>query len=144
MNEAATILPNMKVYPIRLLPGQDLIKQLHQTAVSSDINAGWILSAVGSLTKYYIRFANQSQPAIASGHFEILALNGIVSDKGCHLHIMISDENGNVRGGHVLSGCIIYTTVEIIIGYTDGYTFDRAYDSSTGYKELAIVEKPTQ
>lgn len=143
MNEAATILPNIDIYAIRLLPGEDLIKQLQQIAQVRSIEAGWIVSAVGSLTDFSIRFANQPHPTQGSGHFEIIALSGIVSVKGCHLHILIADEQGQVRAGHLTAGCIIYTTAEIIIGFTNKYAFNRACDGSTPWKELVIVEKHT-
>lgn len=45
------------------------------------------------------------------GHFEIVSLVGTVDPDGQHhLHISISDADGNVFGGHVLSDHIIYTT----------------------------------
>lgn len=144
MNEAATILPNIDIYAIRLLPGQDLIKSLQHIAEEKSIDAGWIASAVGSLTEYSIRFANQSQPAHASGHFEIIALNGTVSAKGCHLHIMIADEKGDVKAGHLTAGTIIYTTAEVIIGFSNKYVFNRINDGSTPWKELSIEEKHSQ
>ena len=144
MNKAATILPNIGVYAIRLFPGEDLIQRLQQIAEEQGISAGWIMSAVGSLTEYSIRFANQSQPDQSRGYFEIASLNGIVSNKGCHLHITIADTKGHVQGGHVSKGNVIYTTAEIILGYTDKYIFDRKHDGSTPWKELSIEEKPTQ
>ena len=45
------------------------------------------------------------------GHFEIVSLVGTVDQDGQHhLHISISDAEGNVFGGHVYEKHIIYTT----------------------------------
>ena len=143
MNKAATILPNIKIYAIRLLPGEDLINALQDLATTQEINAGWIMSAVGSFTKFSIRFADQPQPVTGSGHFEMVGLTGVISNRGCHLHIIIADENGLLKGGHLSQGCIIYTTAEIIVGYTDKYTFDRIKDGSTPWQELLIEENNT-
>jgi len=48
---------------------------------------------------------------VKKGHFEIVSLVGTLDPDGQHhLHISISDANGNVFGGHVLSDHIVYTT----------------------------------
>ncbi len=140
MNEATTTLPNINIYAIRLLPGQDLKNALQTFLEKNKINAGWIFSAVGSLTTYSIRFANQSTASAGNGYFEIVGLTGIVSDKGSHLHVIISDGRGDCLAGHLMEGCVVYTTVEIIIGSTNKYRFDRVNDGSTSWKEL-IIEK---
>ena len=143
MNEATTTLPTLNIYAFRLLPGQDIKIQIEEFARNNSINAGWICSTVGSLTTCNIRFANQPTASKECGYFEIVGLTGIVSDKGCHLHIIISDEQGAVKGGHLVEGCIIYTTAEIIIASTNKYSFDRMNDGSTRWKELYIAENPT-
>jgi predicted DNA-binding protein with PD1-like motif len=107
----------------------------------NNIEAGCVLACVGSLTDYNIRFANQSTSSAAEGHFEIIHLSGTISCNGCHLHMSFSDKNGNVLGGHLLSGNMIYTTAEIIIAELPGLEFKRIIDSATGWKELEITTK---
>jgi predicted DNA-binding protein with PD1-like motif len=63
---------------------------------------------------------------------------GTLSLHGIHLHISISDKNGKTIGGHLVEGCIIYTTAEIVIGTSEDFIFMRAVDQNTGYKELEI------
>ena len=67
-----------------------------------------------------------------------MALSGTVSTHGCHLHLAISDGKGDMKGGHLLEGCTVYTTAEIIIGATTELTFTREIDETTGWKELQI------
>ncbi|PWU04156.1 MAG: hypothetical protein C5B52_02030 [Bacteroidetes bacterium] len=123
---------------IRLKPGMDLKRELDLLTKEEKIEAGWILSAVGSLTNYVIRFANQPKAATAIGHFELVSLTGTLSKNGSHLHISISNEKGATIGGHLLEGCLIYTTMEIIIEKSNEYSFTRKKDKETGWKELAI------
>ena len=64
---------------------------------------------------------------------------GTLSKDGVHIHISVSDTNGNTIGGHLMNGCIINTTAEVIILNLDKFLFERNYDESTGYKELEIT-----
>lgn len=127
-------------YAFRLKPGEDLCKGIQQFVKDHDIRAGWIQACVGSLATYNIRFANKSTPSTDTGHFEIVGLSGTLSNKGSHLHISIADGTGKMIGGHLLTGCIIYTTAEIIITASARYIFSRAMDGSTPWKELQITE----
>lgn len=141
MNKDTTSLPNIRIHPIRLKPGQDLRKEIQAFVDNNQIEAGWIASAAGSLTAYAIRYANQSDPATGHGYFEIVGLSGIISVNGSHIHICIADEKGVATGGHLADGCIIYTTAEIIIQSSDAYVFERANDGTTPWKELQVFIK---
>jgi len=63
---------------------------------------------------------------------------GTLSQDGSHLHITLSDEEGNCIGGHVKEGCLVYVTAEIVIVELDGVNFSREFDKETGFKELVI------
>ena len=134
-------MDNNKVYVFRLKPGEDLRKSIEAIVKEKNIEAGWINTCVGSLADYTIRFANQQQGTSGSGHFEIVNLTGTVSVNGSHLHISISDSTGKTSGGHLLEGCKIYTTAEIVIGSTTAYEFKRKKDGTTEWEELQINEK---
>jgi predicted DNA-binding protein with PD1-like motif len=126
------------VHAIRLKPGMDLKQALQDFINLHNILAGCIMGCVGSLTRYHLRFANRETGSIQDGFFEITSLTGTVSVHGSHLHITVSDNSGSLIGGHLLDGCIIYTTVELIIGEIKDLVFDRVTDENTGWKELAI------
>ncbi len=125
----------------RLTPGQDLKKELQDFVDTNSIAAGWVNTCVGSLTHYAIRFANQESPTLDAGHFEILSLSGTVSCNGSHLHICIADENGRAIGGHLTEGCLVYTTVEIVISATGELFFSRETDPETGFRELKVTSR---
>ena len=134
-------MDNNKVYVFRLKPSEDLRKSIEAIVKEKNIEAGWINTCVGSLTDYTIRFANQQEGVRVSGHFEIVSLTGTVSVNGSHLHICISDSTGKTIGGHLLEGCKIYTTAEIVIGSTMSYEFKRRKDGTTEWEELQVNEK---
>lgn len=131
----------MKVFALRLKPNQDLKQSLKNFAIEQDIQAGFILTAIGSLKQATIRFANQSISTVLTNKFEIISLNGTLATEGIHLHIAIADQEGKILGGHLDDGCIIYTTAEIVIGVSKEFNFIRTIDQQTGYKELEIIPK---
>ncbi len=132
-------MQTISTYPFRLHPGQDLKEEIQKLVDEKHIKAGWISTGIGSLTKYHIRFANQEKGHSGSGHFEIVSLSGTVSVNGSHIHISISDSAGNTIGGHLLNGCIIFTTAEIVVLSNDHFEFRRENDGSTIWKELRVV-----
>lgn len=129
------------IVAFRLKPGEDLKEGIEKVVKENNISAGWIATAVGSLTDFAIRFANEPEAATGKGHFEIISLVGTVSTNGSHLHISISDSTGQTIGGHLVKGCKVYTTAEIVIQSTGKYEFKREKDGTTPWEELQIKEK---
>jgi predicted DNA-binding protein with PD1-like motif len=131
----------MKIFALRLKPNQDLKDTLKNFVTSNNIEAGFILTTVGSLKQATLRFANQNDSKVLQDKFEIVSLVGTLSTHGIHLHISISDKDGKTIGGHLEKGCLIYTTAEIVIGVSEDFIFLRTVDENTGYKELEIQPK---
>lgn len=129
---------NAAFYAFRLEPGTDLMEFLQEIALTKELNAGFIVTAVGSLTKCTIRYANKPIGTEVTGHFEIVSLVGIVAKTGCHVHISLSDGSGTMLGGHLLRGSSVYTTCEIVIGNMLNTTFTREPCCKSGYDELVV------
>jgi predicted DNA-binding protein with PD1-like motif len=129
------------VHAFRLIPGQDLKDEIIKFLDHNKINAGWIITAVGSLTQTNLRFANQSAGNKKKDYFEIVSLAGTVSMHGVHLHLCVSDSSGNTIGGHLLNENIVYTTVEIILGESKEMEFTRENDGTTSWAELQIKKR---
>jgi predicted DNA-binding protein with PD1-like motif len=72
------------------------------------------------------------------GHFEIVSLVGTVGMTGSHLHLSISDGHGRMLGGHLLDGCLVYTTAEIVMASFPNLVFRREMCENSGYPELVI------
>lgn len=131
----------MQTYSFRLRPGQDLKAELDAFIRQRDIGAGAVLTCVGSLTDVTLRLANQEGPSVWQGHFEIVSLVGTLSTNGSHLHLSVSDSTGRTIGGHLLDGCKIYTTAEIVVGVMPALIYTRESDPTFGYKELVVRKR---
>ena len=125
-------------------PGTDLRKSLQEFAAQEKLTAGVIVTCVGSLTQYNLRFAHQKAGTQATGFFEIVSLVGTVSESSLHLHLCISDEDGNTKGGHLLENNLVYTTAEIALAKLPDIEFRRVHDDASGYRELEVRERSTR
>jgi hypothetical protein len=132
----------MKTHTFRLKPQQDLFDSIEDFVKQNNIEAGCILSSVGSLTHATLRLANREYFNEYEVHFEIVSMTGTVSIHGSHIHVAISDGDGVTIGGHLVSGCKIYTTAEIVLLEMDDVVYKRElYENDSGYEELVIYKK---
>jgi predicted DNA-binding protein with PD1-like motif len=128
----------MQAITFRLKPGKDLFNEIEAVVVEQNIEAGCVLSAVGSLTHAMLRLANRDYYSEYDGHFEIVSMTGTVSVHGSHLHISISDGDGKTIGGHLVPGCEIYTTAEMVLGIFENVVYKREFAEDSGYEELVV------
>lgn len=128
----------LKTHALRLKPGQDLKKSLNELIKVNSIQAGVVISSVGSLSELNVRLANSSKNLNLKQPFEIVSLNGTLCVDGVHLHLSVADEKGQCWGGHLLDGNLILTTCELVILDSSNFQFERQLDPVTGYKELVI------
>lgn len=131
----------MQAITFRLRPGQDLFAEIERAVSGNHIEAGCILSAVGSLTHATLRLANREFSSSYDDHFEIVSMTGTVSTHGSHLHLSISDEDGKTIGGHLEPGCTIYTTAEMVLAIFDDVVYKREFAADSGYEELVVYNK---
>ena len=137
----APAAPPLAMHALRLKPGDDLLLALQRFVDERGIEAGWVAACAGSLTDWTLRFADRPDGAAASGRFEIVALSGTVSKHGSHLHLAVSDGEGRTTGGHLLAGCRVYTTAEVVLGEARDLVFTRAVDGTTPWRELQIARR---
>jgi len=130
----------MQNYTFRLSPGQDLFDSIQAFVMKKHIQAGCILSGVGSLRHATLRLADREYNSEYEGPFEIVSITGTISVHGSHLHISISDGDGKTIGGHFESGCKIYTTAEIVTAVFDDLVYKRELAADSGYEELAVYQ----
>ena len=131
----------MKTHAIRLRRGADLLRSIEAFCAQKAIRAGVLLSGVGCVTRGRVRDASGVTIVDIPQPLEIVSLMGTVSEKRCHLHVSFSKEDLSVVGGHLVEGCIINTTCELVIGELDGWVYDVEFDAETGYDELIIREE---
>ncbi|HQV94570.1 MAG TPA: DNA-binding protein [Anaerolineales bacterium] len=128
----------MQNYTFRLRSGQDLFDSIQEFVNEKQIQAGCVISSVGSLRRAVLRFANNRSFSEIEKFFEIASITGVVSIHGSHLHISISDGDGQTIGGHMESGCKIYTTAEVVLLAFDDLSYRREYADDSGYEELVV------
>jgi uncharacterized protein len=130
--------PTMENYTFRLKPGKDLFDSIEAFVHEKHIGAGCVLSGVGSLAHATLRLANRDFSSEYQGPLEIVSITGTLSIHGSHLHIAISDGDGKTIGGHLESGCKIYTAAEIVLAVFNDVIYRREFAEDSGYDELMV------
>ncbi|XP_072218085.1 bifunctional protein GlmU-like [Leuresthes tenuis] len=133
---------SLQVHAVRFGPGQELLGSLQAFVEERRLRAPFIISCVGSVTKARLRLANATatnanEVMHLSGRFEIVSLVGTLN-RDAHLHISLSDAQGNTVGGHVLGDLQVFTTAEVVIGDAVELLFTREMDERTGFPELEV------
>ena len=129
----------------RILPGKDLYNTLKLYA-SVDKDASFaIVTCVGSLKKCVVRMAGATPENVKivtiDGPLEIVSVVGTITGSGIHVHISVSDKDGNTKGGHLMPGSIVDTTAEVVLANlaASNIKMTREFDPQTGFNELKIV-----
>jgi len=132
----------MHAHAFRLTPGLDLKAELQRLTDAHGFRAGCILSCVGSLSQARLRMPGASgEPEVFKTFaepMEIVSLAGTLGPDGLHVHISLSRADGACIGGHLVQGCIVHTTAELVIGALADVEFRRPMDPATGYNELSV------
>ncbi|MCC6402324.1 MAG: DUF296 domain-containing protein [Flavobacteriales bacterium] len=124
------------MHAIRMVPGEDLRTGLQGWAERTGVRAGAVIAAVGSLGPCRLRFAGCSDATVLEQAQELLTLSGTIGPDGAHLHASVSGPDGTILGGHVLVGCVVRTTLELVILEIEGVALHRRPDPRTGFVEL--------
>lgn len=130
----------MPILVKRLKPGQDVYNELKALVSEQKIDAGVVLSLVGSLKTGSLRFADQPNASSLKGPLEIVSATGTLGQSGLHVHASFSNSSGQTFGGHLMPGNLVYTTCEIVVhDFSKEWKFERVLDVTTGYPELVGV-----
>lgn len=129
------------VHVFRLRRGDDLLTKITEYARKHHIEAGCVLSCAGCVLRAHIRDASGLTVRTVDEPMEIVSLTGTVSAARTHLHVSFSKEDLSTVGGHLVEGCTVNTTAEIVLQQLEGISFAAEFDKGTGYDELVITEK---
>ena len=130
----------MKTVCRRLHRGDDLLLSIRTLCEREKIDAAVVLSAVGCVSRAVLRNAGGVNLRSVDEPCEIVSLNGTASRTRCHLHLALSREDLSTIGGHMMPGCIVNTTCELVLGVLEHMRFDVEQDVQTGYDELIFTE----
>ena len=125
---------------LRLRPGADLRREIEaafaEEAGRRGAGAGYVAACAGSLSRAAIRPAGRDDALDLTGDMEIVSLSGTLTPDGPHLHVALADAAGTVAGGHLLPGCEVRTTAEVVLALST-VRLSRAHDPETGCAELS-------
>lgn len=144
-----------RVVVARLAPGCDLLNSLKEIAETENIQAGVVLSGAASLSQVTLRnvrlfpdnFPLSDRHRIYTPKeepLELLSLSGNISRRDgevhIHCHVTISSglEDGRAYGGHLIEGCLVFTTGEVVIAEITGIEMKRNIDPETHALELYL------
>lgn len=130
----------MKTVCRRLHRGDDLLLSIRTLCEREKIDAAVVLSAVGCVSRAVLRDAGGVNLRSVDEPCEIVSLNGTASRTRCHLHLALSREDLSTIGGHMMPGCIVNTTCELVLGVLEHMRYDVEQDAQTGYDELIFTE----
>jgi hypothetical protein len=137
----------MRTIAVRLTPGVDLKAELTRLTQAHALAAGCILTCVGSLSQARLRMPGAAgEPEVVATFdepLEIVSLTGTLCADGLHIHIALSRRDGACVGGHLVEGCLVHTTAELVIGDVPDAEFHRPSDPATGYNELSVRPRRT-
>ena len=133
----------MKTVCRRLHRGDDLLLSIRTLCEREKIDAAVVLSAVGCVSRAVLRDAGGVNLRSVDEPCEIVSLNGTASRTRCHLHLALSREDLSTIGGHMMPGCIVNTTCELVLGLLDGWRFGTEQDAQTGYDEIVFQREKT-
>lgn len=135
----------MSAYRIRqtfigqLERGTDLHTGITEFARKNSITLGRV-TGLGAVQKATLAYYDQTLMKYCEIRFaepmEIVNLFGNVSLKDgkpfLHAHVVLSDDKGNARGGHLLPGGSPVFACEIIVEVFEGSELVRGFDEQTG------------
>ncbi len=125
-----------KIIFARFFEDEDLLEAIAQAVERGRIEAGFFV-LIGTLKKAKMGFFHQGryQPIEMVEPLEIVSCVGNISvrkDKPhIHAHIAVSNKKGEVFGGHVLPGCIISMTAELVLIEAVDVELQRKLDEKT-------------
>jgi len=125
-----------KVVFARLYEDEDLLEAIASASKHAKISAGFF-TLIGTLKKAKIGFYRDGnyEPIEITEPLEIVSCIGNISLKEkvpiVHAHMAVSDEKGQTFGGHVLLGCLISVTAELMLVEAVGMKLERKFDEKT-------------
>ena len=131
----------MNFQPVRLHPGADIRRALIEMVATCGAGPAFLVSGIGSLVQGHLRFAGKADETVIPGPLEIISISGSVTSDGAHLHVVVSDANGQVVGGHLGFGNIVRTTLEALVVFLPDWALTREPDAATGFDELVIAPR---
>jgi hypothetical protein len=133
-----------KLFFSRLQEDDDVAESIKKKADENGAKAG-IIMLIGALKCAVIGCYKRGEYVTTrlEGPLEVASCMGnvVVDEKGetiVHAHIVVSNEKGEAYGGHLMKGCRVGPTAELIVIEAVGVQLRRTYDEKTKLKLLKL------
>jgi predicted DNA-binding protein with PD1-like motif len=122
---------------VRLRQDADLIQSISELARSKGIEAG-SFTAIGALKRAKLGYYHQKsrkyrEMGIESPHEMVSCVGNVSLSEGkpfVHAHVVLADEKGNTKAGHLLEGIVF--AAEVHLRQLEGPKLERKHDEVTG------------
>jgi predicted DNA-binding protein with PD1-like motif len=122
---------------VRLKPDAELVRSITELAASKGIEAG-SFTAIGALKRAKLAYYDQKnrkyrEMDIESPHEMASCLGNVSVSEGkpfVHAHVVLADERGNTKAGHLLEGIVF--AAEVHLHQLEGLKLERTRDEATG------------
>jgi len=122
---------------VRLKHDADIVQSITELAKNTGIEAG-IITAIGALKRaklgYYDQRSQEYREIRIDSPHEMASCMGNISSKDgepfTHVHVVLADEMGNTKAGHLLEGIVF--VAEVHLHQLEGPKLERKYDEVTG------------
>lgn len=129
-----------RVFFARFIENEDLLEALTDFVRKVNVKVGFF-SLIGSLKRARLGFFDgvNYQTVEIDKPLEIVSCVGNISlneedQVVVHAHMVVSDEKGEAFGGHLLRGCIVSFTAEMVLVVCTQTRLRRALDKKTGLR----------
>jgi hypothetical protein len=130
-------------YIARLEPGEEIITSLSSFAKANGF-ASAAFQGIGAATELTIGYFDRARKSYVKktlvGEYEVLSLSGSISsfegNPWVHGHVVVSDSEFNVAGGHLFSGRVT-VTIELVVTVSQT-KIERKEDAQSGFKYMDL------
>lgn len=131
-------------YVFRLDKGDEIISKISKVLAKDSIKAGVIVSGIGGVDKFTLRFFDASKKRYVDkefkGQFEMTSLSGNITwmdgQPFIHCHATFGDSKCKVFGGH-LGSATIGITGEVVINTFNG-EMKRSFNKKIGINKMDL------
>jgi predicted DNA-binding protein with PD1-like motif len=129
----------------RMSPGEDVLETLESLVTRYDVRAGCfsLIGAIASATLGYFDVnAKMYRVLTLKQDLEVTSCTGNISrlEDGTpviHAHMVVANEKGESFSGHLMKGCRVSVTIEVVLNVLDG-SLVRVRDDKMGLNLLRL------
>lgn len=133
-----------KICFARFHENDDIAESIRKSAQQNGVKAG-VFILIGALKQAVLGCYKNGEYVITEirGHVEVASCMGNIAldEKGenvVHAHMVVSNEKSETFGGHVMKGCLVGPTAELVIIEATGVELHRLLDEKTKLRLLKL------